>query len=349
MNSENCILFDWVSITSKIHSPEDFIDLLGLALPEISWEKTRGAHGYQDRLFWEHISIHYNGREDMGVWLEMTGQGCRAFETFGTGDYLSLFQEAFDEPEAVHMTRLDVAFDDHSGILPIQQIADDTLELEDGVPVHVVSKFRSRQVEWQHHDGDPRAGLSIYHGRKVSDCLIRIYDKAAERHFFDRHWVRVELQLRDERALAFAQSVAAGEDIGQIYCGVILNYLRYNDPDPFDSNRWRWPLKDYWAEFLGGAARIRLWQQPGADYNILNCEDFVFRQAGAAIHTLLEIYGTEVFLQKLKEQRGVLSAKYQCLLAQFKDGCYNACRVLAEGGGTGDRSRTQQNKKISEG
>lgn len=323
MDSENCILFDWVSITSKIHNPQDFIRLLGLDFPDISWEAAKGAHGYQDRLFWEHISIHYNGREDMGVWLELTGQGCRAFETFGTGDYVRLFQEVFDEPEVVHFTRLDVAYDDHTGMLPIRQIADDTLELEDGVPSQYVSKFRSRLVEWQHHDGDPRPGLSIYHGRKVSDCLIRIYDKAAERHFFDRHWVRVELQLRDDRAAAFAQQVVSGADIGQIYHGVIHNYLRYVDPDLFDSNRWRWSMKGYWSEFLGAAVRIRLWQQPGADYNIINCEDFVFRQAGGAIFTLLELYGTEVFLQKLKEQRGALSPKYQKLLADCSGKRYN--------------------------
>lgn len=348
MDSENFILFDWVSITSKIHSPQDFIQMLGLALPEIVWEEVRGAHGYQQRLFWEHISIHYNGREDMGVWLEMTGQGCRAFETFGTGDYLSLFQEVFDEPDAVHFTRLDVAFDDHTGLLPIKQIADDTYEIEDGVPVYFVSKFRKKDVLWEHTDNDPRPGLSIYHGRKVSDCLIRIYDKAAERHFFDRHWVRVELQLRDERAQAFAQQVLSGADIGLLYHGVIYNYLRYVDPDPFDSNRWRWPMKGYWSEFLGAAARIRLWQQPGADYNILNCEDFVFRQAGAAIHTLLEIYGTKVFVQKLEEQRGVLSAKYQRLLAECKGRCYNKFGEVQEEGGAGCTPRTQQNKKISE-
>lgn len=347
MNSENCILFDWVSITSKIHSPQDFIRLLGLDQPEIVWEDMRGAHSYQQRLYWERISIHYKGREDMGVWLEMSGQGCRAFETFGTGDYMRLFQEVFDEPDVVHFTRLDVAFDDHTGLLPIKQIADDTLELDDGVPVHFVSKFRSCQVEWLHYDGDPRPGLSIYHGRKASDCLIRIYDKAAERHFFDRHWIRVELQLRDERAAAFAQQVVVGADIGQLYHGVIHNYLRYVDPDPSDSNRWRWPMKGYWSDFLGAAAPIRLWQQPGADYNILNCEDFVFRQAGPAVHTLLEIYGEEVFRRKLEEQRGPLSPKYQHLLAQFPNGRYNG--ITLDGEGVSEPlPRTQQNKNIFE-
>ena len=82
------MLIDWVSITSKIHSPANFIDLLGLR--DVTWETVHGAHGYRDRLYWGCISIHFNGRDDMGIWLEMSGQGCRNFESFGTGDYEAL-------------------------------------------------------------------------------------------------------------------------------------------------------------------------------------------------------------------------------------------------------------------
>lgn len=81
----NKVIYDWVSVTSKIHNPQGLIALLGLDHEGIVWEQVKGAHGYRDRLYWEKISIHYNGREDMGIWLEMSGQGCRAFESFGTG------------------------------------------------------------------------------------------------------------------------------------------------------------------------------------------------------------------------------------------------------------------------
>ena len=92
----NLVMYDWVSITSKIHSPQNFIELLGMQ--DVSWELVKGARGYMDRLYWGSISIHYNGREDMGVWLEMSGQGCRSFETFGNGDYESLFDEVRQNP-----------------------------------------------------------------------------------------------------------------------------------------------------------------------------------------------------------------------------------------------------------
>lgn len=189
---ENKIIYDWVSITSKIHSPDNFIALLGLNKDSIVWEQVKGAHGYQDRLYWEKISIHYNGTEDMGIWLEMSGQGCRAFESFGTGNYEALFDEVFDNPDQMNITRLDVAFDDHSGLLDINQICQDTKAQE------YISRFKG----WEVIDSDK--GSSVTLGSKSSEILIRIYDKAAERGFLDgRHWVRVELQLRRERARSF--------------------------------------------------------------------------------------------------------------------------------------------------
>ena len=53
----NNVIYDWVSVTSKIHSPEGFVHLLGLDKEGIAWEQVKGAHGYRDRLYWEKISI----------------------------------------------------------------------------------------------------------------------------------------------------------------------------------------------------------------------------------------------------------------------------------------------------
>ena len=45
--------------------------------------------------------------------------GCRAFESFGSGNYKAPFNEARLAPEDIHLTRLDIAFDHHSGLLDI--------------------------------------------------------------------------------------------------------------------------------------------------------------------------------------------------------------------------------------
>ena len=92
------------------------------------WDTLKGAHGYRDRLYWNCISIHFNGSPDQGVWLEMSGQGCRAFETFGHGDYEFLFDLILSHGSDINVTRLDVAFDDHTGILDLKTLIADTTE-----------------------------------------------------------------------------------------------------------------------------------------------------------------------------------------------------------------------------
>lgn len=80
--AENIVIYDWLSFTSKAHSPEELISALGLA--HVPWAETKGAKGYRDRKYFSCISVHYNGRADMGVWVEMSGQGCRTFESLSS-------------------------------------------------------------------------------------------------------------------------------------------------------------------------------------------------------------------------------------------------------------------------
>lgn len=295
---ESKVIYDALSITSKIHSTQDLIELLGLT--GMTWEVVKGAHGYQDRLYWNSISIHYNGREDMGIWLEMMGQGCRAFETHGTGNYEDLFAEVLTNPGQVNITRLDVAFDDLEGILDMEQLCNDTRDGE----------FISRFNDWQVILGSK--GSSVTHGSMKSDIFIRIYDKAMERGYTDgRHWIRCELQLRRERAKAFIDQFS---DVGTRFSGVLLNYLRYVDPDGFDTNRWRWNLKPYWQDLVGTASKISLYSKPGEEYNILNLQSYVYDQAGGAAWTLMQIEGQAEFLDKLSKRPPNLNPKYKRLL-----------------------------------
>lgn len=303
------VIYDALSITSKIHGTHDFIELLGLE--DVVWENVKGAHGYKDRLYWNCISIHFNGSEDMGIWLELTGQGCRAFETYGNGNYELLFAEIAQNPGQLNLTRLDVAYDDEEeALLDINTICEDTRHLE------FVSKF----TDWQIIEGNK--GASVTHGSMKSDLFIRIYDKAMERGFTDgRHWVRVELQLRRERAVSFVQEPG---EIGIKFAGVLSNYLRYVDADGFDSNRWRWSIKFYWAELLAGAARIRLYEKPGTEYNMASLDNFVFKQAGNAVAAAVEIYTLPGFQAKLKERGIMKNPKYDRLIKEYGRNTENA-------------------------
>lgn len=298
---ENVILYDWLSFTSRKHTPEEIIAALGLE--HCPWTETKGARGYMDRKYFGCISVHYNGREDMGVWCEMSGQGCRNFEDLSTleNKWDELF--SFIHGNSLHMTRLDIAFDDHTGILDIERVAQDTQE----------QRYVSRMNWWEVTRSSK--GVSCQIGSPQSKVLVRIYDKAAERGYTDgRHWVRVELQLRDSRAEEFSKIPM---EIGEAFAGVLLNYLRYVEPDETDSNKSRWQMTDYWARLVGDAGRIKIFTSPGGVYNVEKCRHYVFEMAGNAVDALLKIYSVEDFLSLVNCRQCKPNPKYDLIVKEY--------------------------------
>lgn len=310
MTVENNVLIDWLSVTSKTFDVTDFMILLGLH--ELPWQETKGAQGYKRRMYYESISIHFDGNDS--VWLEMSGQGCRAFETYGNGNYHLIFNLCEKFPKAFNLTRLDIAYDDlvrpeYSGekcigILDINKIANDTR----------LQNYISKSIEWIVTESSK--GCSVGIGSMKSKVYIRIYDKAAERGYEDgTHWVRVELQLRDDRAYQFSRLDGG---IGKSFAGVLLNYLRYLSPDKKDTNKSRWKTARYWDKLVKDAERISIYVKPGVNYNMLQCENYVFNMAGNAINAVIDVYGEERFYEKLKERKIKPNPKYQTLVDSVK-------------------------------
>lgn len=159
-------------------------------------------------------------------------------------------------------------------------------------------------------------GSTVQIGSPQSKVLIRIYDKAAERHCEPgTHWIRVELQLRDDRALQFTKIPLS---VGDAFSGVLLNYLRYVLPDDTDTNKWRWPMTDYWVNLLEVLSPISIYTAPGMDYNLDRCRNYVVNQAGNAIDALIQIYGIHEFTEMIKERTTARNPKYDQLIHQHK-------------------------------
>ena len=98
-------------------------------------------------------------------------------------------------------------------------------------------------------------------------------------------------------------------------------YLRYVDDPGTDSNMRRWPMKKYWADLLDGVGRIRLYQKPGMEYNMINLENFVIGQAGNAIAAYIEIMGEAAFMEELRKRGKQMPLKYRQLIDQHKKKC----------------------------
>ena len=298
--SVNQILVDWLTFSSKVDSIESIQELLGLT--GVTWQQMeRGRNGYRQRLMFENISILYDGAENMGVCVDITGTGCRAFESFTTRSWQALFQDILDKQD-YNVSRLDMAYDDHTGILDIDVLQDDTDDH------HYVSAFRKWQVQYGSE------GVTIYHGSQRSDMLIRIYDKAAEQGLEGAHWVRVELQMRNDIAYGFVAG-AVSRPIGEQFRGVLHNYLRYVVPTA-DTNMSRWPMTDYWEKLLENVQRISCWSAPGMDYTVWKLADLVVNQWGNAIDCYLSIFGTEDLIRMLGKRSIRRSPKYERLKAE---------------------------------
>lgn len=298
----NKVIIDWLSFTSKIDSPQTIREMIGM--DKVTWQVIKGAQGYRDRLYYDSVSIHYNGREDMGVWCEMSGQGCRAFESVGHGDYQAIFNDVEYHDKEMNITRIDVAYDDFEGLLDIDTIMH---YIRSGWYVAPTTDFTIELTN---------KGTTLYIGSKKSDFLIRIYDKALERGRTDgSHWVRFEMQLRRGRAKKFAFD---NLPIGQKYVGVLNNYLRFVDPAE-DSNKSRWPVADWWLKFVRDLSRISIYDKPGTDYNEVNLERYVIGQAGNSIDTYIKCFGLDKLIDELKHRPSTLNPKQRSLVAKYID------------------------------
>jgi len=242
---ENIIIYDWLSFTTKIHTVEQIKKIIGFT--SITFLEIYGYYGYNKRITHNGVSILYDGHSpNMGVMVEMSGQGCRTYETLGTGEWESLFELIIlnHESKNMNITRLDIAYDDHIGILDLFKIYADT---ENG---NYISRTRNFQVL------NSNKGKTVTHGSKKSSVYIRIYDKAKERGLADScHWVRLELQLRNGNALGFIKN---DNEIGKKFIGVVYNYLRYITPNKNDTNRRRWSDTNYWKRFTQSASKIKI-------------------------------------------------------------------------------------------
>ncbi|MCD7768710.1 MAG: replication initiation factor domain-containing protein [Oscillospiraceae bacterium] len=309
MNTILAIIIDWLSVTIMGYTPTEVINLLGLG--SLTWQTVRGSKGYRARMTACDISIAYDGAPGMGVWIEITGTGCRAFEAISSLSWEELFAWFHAHADTTHISRLDVACDDRSGVSSMQSMLRD---IEKG---NYRSKARQHRIILSGSNNTETIGSTIYMGSAKSDMLMRIYDKGAQKNADDINWIRVELQMRNDRARNFVDKACA-DSIGSVYSGATMNFLAFLTPQKNDSNKARWPIRPYWQKFLGDTARISLFSRPGNAYTEEACHDYVINQAGNAIDALARMHGWP-WLQYMIDHRTVRrNSKYDDMVANYK-------------------------------
>lgn len=287
MCTDNRIIIDYLTFVSKCDKKETLIKFLGLE--DRNFIKTKGWYGYSQQLYYDGIHILYDGTPDMGVCVEMSGQGCRNFEKWGTGDYLEIFSYINNNTD-VNITRLDVAYDDFTGLLNFETLLRDIEE------ENYVSRFREFHVERIYSKDVSKRSFTIYCGSHSSEIMFRIYDKRAEQKAFSlEHWLRFEIQLRRERACMFIKLLLDGVELQSLYAGVIKNYLRFVVRSETDCNLSRAETAKYWSDFLGEIDKVSLFVAE-SDYTESNLERFVKSQCSSAIVSYIALFGFKNFV-----------------------------------------------------
>jgi len=334
-NLDNVFLIDWLTVVFHGVHLDEIQSVLGLTGAE--WQSTTSfINGYPMDTFFSNIHIRWgaddprfyrdsfdkNGvfhsaaskaRMDMGICLDMSGQGCRSFEEYSKVSWFDLIDRIFKMGGRVNVTRLDLAYDDHSGLLNIWQMRRD---VEDR---NYISKSKKSLIIWSDDQEHDIQGLTLQIGSKSSPVLIRIYDKAAERGYgSERHWIRVELQLRDDRAQEALKLLWERESVGLVASGIIRNYCCFVVPSA-DTNRSRWQTAEYWVRVLEGMEKLRVWVAPGEPYNFSKAENHMIHQYGQFMQVVKRIYGSlDSFYDRCCAAHPALKPKYRSAIAEFE-------------------------------
>ncbi|MCL1903366.1 MAG: replication initiation factor domain-containing protein [Oscillospiraceae bacterium] len=315
---ENIILYDWLTVTSQIDSPQTLIELFGLE--NLKFESGYGRYFYKQRLFCGKINVYFDGHdENMGVCLEMSGQGCREFETFGHGDWDKLFSIFFENDGEYNVARLDVALDDYQELLNIFKIADYTRQ------ELYIAKAQSTKITYSKEGKGQSEAVSVTFGSRSSETLIRIYDKAKERGYEDdTHWVRCEMQLKGDHAKNF---ILVNKPVGEKFRGVLNNYLRFTVPDKNNSNECRWKTRAFWTKFLDTSEKISVYSSKDIVYNLSRLEYWLIRQQGNNLDVYIQCLGIEELLKVIESRDSFLKVKHKYIINEFNRERVDSCTI----------------------
>lgn len=253
---------DWLSVTFLDEQNfEECIDVFGLD-PGLFVEMKKGRYGYRKMVQYNYISVLYDGREDMGVHVELSGQGCRYFEQESDICWNELFVRLVtDFKHKVNINRLDLAIDDTVGYFKITQAINNVKR------GNCVSLFRkARRISNLNIQQGGEFGHTLYFGSPSSKLMFRFYDKLEEMKAKKKVvsddieiWNRIEVSLQDERAESVVQILAEETlQVGEIVRGLLKHYIKFKSKSKTDKNIYRWPLTPWYKKFLDDVQPLRI-------------------------------------------------------------------------------------------
>lgn len=309
--AKNCYLIDWFSASCKLDDYTELYNHLGFYGEECNaFKDGYGHHGYTKCVYYNGIYIYYDYPAEPGrVWLEMSGTGCRTFETLADGvTFIDLFRLCLGEDPFFTVNRVDLAYDIYDDPLLFDRVKNAS---ESGC---IVSQFGQAEIQESYNliGGSytrDYIGRTLYFGSAKSELRFRLYDKRLERKRDDlSSWYRLEMVFRRSLAVEFIDNLFSYPDInmGSIFQGYVDHYLRVVERSK-DSNYRRWSTPDWWSRFVFNASCIHKLEKKTSSYNILNAQYLVQNMYGNTIDVILETLGISGLVQLVEERESNLT------------------------------------------
>lgn len=299
---------DWLEGTIVKRPIMDILRELQSLFCGLDWQElNKGAMGYTHsalfagtgRVYW------FPERPDMGVHVSLPS---RALDQIGASAEAILRDL---RSMGFKCSRIDIAADDFEGRLNMSAIRQKVMRNE--------MVFRAQKVN-EDRALLGGAGDTFYFGKRGSRSFIRIYDKSAEQADLHKgvytHWVRAEMEYRQERAEAAARLIAINWDTWhEMARGWFMAFLDFKVPGE-DSNKSRWLTCDWWAAFLENATKMRLVLDPEIR-TVETVKHWVDRQVTPSLYVLGQTIGYEDLFRMVLDGGKRLSERHDTLIANY--------------------------------
>lgn len=253
MIGESLISIDWLQFTSLDLSLNEVISKVLKMEIRLFQELEKGKLGYKKQLFYKNISVLFDGNENMGIHVVMTGKGSSFYSNVERP--ILLLISDINELRC-KITRIDIAIDDYKGdIINLKAIHKDTINGE------VISRWKSSTEFTKRTIKGKVIGKTIAFGSRSSNIYLRIYDKLLEQANYQnlkdvKVWNRLELEIKKESAEEIQQLIK-NKTLNEIAKGILVNNIRFVIPEK-TKNKSRWKTKRHWLNLIEGIEKIQL-------------------------------------------------------------------------------------------
>lgn len=289
---ENRVVLDWLEFTLPSHFRwQAVFTYLGLENSPVL-KCPKGMQGYREQYICSGVRVLTCGSTEMGHHVIISGDALRTLP-HGWKKIVELVNHRGK------FTRIDIAMDDVEGYLDILRIRS---SVSGG---SCISRFkRTRTISGTQISTGEKLGETEYFGSTKSRIMVRFYDKALEQLESTGirpclHWVRAEMQMRDDHAVKVGQLLAVGDKVGDFAAAILGNYISFRRSTP-DSNKTRWPLASWWSDFLGTLHKLAI-SVPKEKKSIEQKAKWFIKQVAPTFSMLLQGLGSDYMQEIYKE------------------------------------------------